>query len=157
MELLKRSNVLNDAFPIGHDGEFGTINNFRLGRLPKIPVNGYGVIKTELTVFSKFTVNFNLLWVAVLNIPVNMLYHTQYIYRWSGMRLMLHGDRHVFFYTPWLNIFAPNSRKFEAHTLLISFPFRFLANLLEQACIVQIPEVFWKEWETEDIFIMAGF
>ncbi|GMI75930.1 AUTOPHAGY 6, BECLIN1 [Hibiscus trionum] len=38
LELLKRTNVLNDAFPIGHEGEFGTINNFRLGRLPKIPV-----------------------------------------------------------------------------------------------------------------------
>ncbi|KAG4994697.1 hypothetical protein JHK86_031524 [Glycine max] len=38
LELLKRTNVLNDAFPISHDGEFGTINNFRLGRLPKIPV-----------------------------------------------------------------------------------------------------------------------
>ncbi|KAI3408352.1 uncharacterized protein J3R85_020308, partial [Psidium guajava] len=37
LELLKRTNVLNDAFPIWHDGEFGTINNFRLGRLPKIP------------------------------------------------------------------------------------------------------------------------
>ncbi|XP_057738902.1 beclin-1-like protein [Arachis stenosperma] len=38
LELLKKTNVLNDAFPISHDGEFGTINNFRLGRLPKIPV-----------------------------------------------------------------------------------------------------------------------
>lgn len=38
LELLKRTNVLSDAFPIWHDGEFGTINNFRLGRLPKIPV-----------------------------------------------------------------------------------------------------------------------
>ncbi|XP_021893027.1 beclin-1-like protein isoform X3 [Carica papaya] len=38
LELLKRTNVLNDAFPIWHDGEFGTINNFRLGRLPKILV-----------------------------------------------------------------------------------------------------------------------
>ncbi|CAO2835487.1 unnamed protein product [Amaranthus hypochondriacus] len=38
LDLLKRTNVLNDAFPIWHDGEFGTINNFRLGRLPKIPV-----------------------------------------------------------------------------------------------------------------------
>lgn len=38
LELLKKTNVLNDAFPIWHDGEFGTINNFRLGRLPKIPV-----------------------------------------------------------------------------------------------------------------------
>lgn len=41
LELLKRTNVLNDAFPIWHDGEFGTINNFRLGRLPKIPVRKY--------------------------------------------------------------------------------------------------------------------
>ncbi|KAJ8900492.1 hypothetical protein K2173_025269 [Erythroxylum novogranatense] len=38
LELLKQTNVLNDAFPIHHDGEFGTINNFRLGRLPKIAV-----------------------------------------------------------------------------------------------------------------------
>ncbi|CAI9101130.1 OLC1v1038388C1 [Oldenlandia corymbosa var. corymbosa] len=38
LELLKRTNVLNDAFPIGHDGEFGTINTFRLGRLPRVPV-----------------------------------------------------------------------------------------------------------------------
>lgn len=38
LELLKRTNVLNDAFPIGHDGDFGTINNFRLGRLPRVPV-----------------------------------------------------------------------------------------------------------------------
>lgn len=38
LELLKRTNVLNDAFPICQEGEFGTINNFRLGRLPKVPV-----------------------------------------------------------------------------------------------------------------------
>ncbi|KAK8639667.1 hypothetical protein V6N13_138039 [Hibiscus sabdariffa] len=38
LELLKRTNVLNGAFPIWHEGEFGTINNFRLGKLPKIPV-----------------------------------------------------------------------------------------------------------------------
>ncbi|XP_010544833.1 PREDICTED: beclin-1-like protein [Tarenaya hassleriana] len=38
LELLNRTNVLIDAFPIWHDGEFGTINNFRLGRLPKVPV-----------------------------------------------------------------------------------------------------------------------
>lgn len=30
--------MLNDAFPIWYDGEFGTINNFRLGRLPKVQV-----------------------------------------------------------------------------------------------------------------------
>ncbi|KZV19660.1 beclin-1-like protein-like [Dorcoceras hygrometricum] len=38
LELLKRTNVLNDAFPIWYDGEFGTINTFRLGRLPKVQV-----------------------------------------------------------------------------------------------------------------------
>ncbi|GLJ50760.1 hypothetical protein SUGI_1081180 [Cryptomeria japonica] len=38
LEQLKQTNVLNDAFHIWHDGDFGTINNFRLGRLPKIPV-----------------------------------------------------------------------------------------------------------------------
>lgn len=38
IEQLKQTNVLNDAFHIFHDGDFGTINNFRLGRLPKIPV-----------------------------------------------------------------------------------------------------------------------
>ncbi|GFY97455.1 AUTOPHAGY 6 [Actinidia rufa] len=38
LELLTRTNVLNDAFPIWYDGEFGTICNFRLGRLPKIPI-----------------------------------------------------------------------------------------------------------------------
>uniref|UniRef100_A0A0D6R4K7 Beclin-1-like protein n=1 Tax=Araucaria cunninghamii TaxID=56994 RepID=A0A0D6R4K7_ARACU len=38
LEKLKETNVLNDAFHIWHDGDFGTINNFRLGRLPKIPV-----------------------------------------------------------------------------------------------------------------------
>ncbi|PIN02170.1 Beclin-like protein [Handroanthus impetiginosus] len=38
LEQLKRINVLNDAFPISHDGEFGTINNFRLGRLPNVQV-----------------------------------------------------------------------------------------------------------------------
>ncbi|BBN15663.1 beclin [Marchantia polymorpha subsp. ruderalis] len=38
LEILKRTNVLNDAFHIWHDGDFGTINNFRLGRLPSVPV-----------------------------------------------------------------------------------------------------------------------
>ncbi|KAF7154161.1 hypothetical protein RHSIM_Rhsim01G0172100 [Rhododendron simsii] len=38
LELLKKTNVLNDAFPILSDGEFGTISNFRLGRLPQISV-----------------------------------------------------------------------------------------------------------------------
>ncbi|KAL1561919.1 Vacuolar protein sorting-associated protein atg6 [Salvia divinorum] len=38
LEQLKCTNVLNDAFPIWCDGDFGTINNFRLGRLPKVQV-----------------------------------------------------------------------------------------------------------------------
>ncbi|KAG6555817.1 hypothetical protein Mapa_002457 [Marchantia paleacea] len=38
LEILKRTNVLNDAFHIWRNGDFGTINNFRLGRLPSIPV-----------------------------------------------------------------------------------------------------------------------
>jgi beclin len=35
---LQRANVYNDAFSIGHDGFFGTINGLRLGRLPDRPV-----------------------------------------------------------------------------------------------------------------------
>lgn len=38
LERLKKTNVFNDAFHIWHDGHFGTINSFRLGRLPSIPV-----------------------------------------------------------------------------------------------------------------------
>ncbi|KAL9086172.1 MAG: hypothetical protein Q9165_007237 [Trypethelium subeluteriae] len=33
LERLQRTNVYNDAFSIGHDGYYGTINNLRLGRL----------------------------------------------------------------------------------------------------------------------------
>eukprot|EP01117_Protostelium_nocturnum_P016331 TRINITY_DN6441_c0_g1_i1.p1 TRINITY_DN6441_c0_g1~~TRINITY_DN6441_c0_g1_i1.p1 ORF type:complete len:222 (-),score=50.88 TRINITY_DN6441_c0_g1_i1:48-626(-) len=35
---LQKSNVLNDTFFIYYDGHFGTINGYRLGRLPSIPV-----------------------------------------------------------------------------------------------------------------------
>lgn len=38
LELLGQTNVLYDAFPISYNEQFGTICNFRLGRLPKIPV-----------------------------------------------------------------------------------------------------------------------
>nr|POF25969.1 vacuolar protein sorting-associated protein atg6 [Quercus suber] len=38
LESLQRTNVYNDAFSIGHDGLFGTINGLRLGRLPDHPV-----------------------------------------------------------------------------------------------------------------------
>eukprot|EP00158_Paraphelidium_tribonemae_P003401 Partr_v1_DN26098_c0_g1_i4_m607 putative beclin 1 len=34
LELCKKTNVYNDTFHIWHDGPFGTINGFRLGRLP---------------------------------------------------------------------------------------------------------------------------
>ncbi|KAJ7703239.1 beclin 1 protein [Mycena rosella] len=38
LEKLERTNVYNDAFCIGHDGVFGTINGLRLGRVPNVPV-----------------------------------------------------------------------------------------------------------------------
>eukprot|EP00002_Diphylleia_rotans_P024749 TRINITY_DN4887_c0_g4_i1.p1 TRINITY_DN4887_c0_g4~~TRINITY_DN4887_c0_g4_i1.p1 ORF type:complete len:448 (+),score=103.28 TRINITY_DN4887_c0_g4_i1:218-1561(+) len=38
LERLKSTNALNDVFSIWHDGVFGTINGFRLGRIPSIPV-----------------------------------------------------------------------------------------------------------------------
>ena len=38
LEKLKRSNVFNVTFHIWHCGHFGTINGFRLGRLPTVPV-----------------------------------------------------------------------------------------------------------------------
>ncbi|ELT90263.1 hypothetical protein CAPTEDRAFT_124048 [Capitella teleta] len=38
LDSLKRTNVFNSTFHIWHSGPFGTINNFRLGRLPSVPV-----------------------------------------------------------------------------------------------------------------------
>ncbi|KAF7298226.1 Glutamate-cysteine ligase catalytic subunit [Mycena chlorophos] len=38
LEKLERTNVYNDAFCIGHDGVFGTINGLRLGRVPGVSV-----------------------------------------------------------------------------------------------------------------------
>ncbi|XP_062207935.1 beclin-1-like protein isoform X2 [Phragmites australis] len=38
LELLKRTNVLNDAFYISHNGLIGTVNNFRLGHLSSVEV-----------------------------------------------------------------------------------------------------------------------
>jgi len=35
---LRKTNIYNDVFRIWYDGPFGTINNFRLGRLPNQPV-----------------------------------------------------------------------------------------------------------------------
>lgn len=39
LERLKKTNVFNATFHIWHDGHFGTINNFKLGRLPSNPVD----------------------------------------------------------------------------------------------------------------------
>ncbi|GBE81135.1 Vacuolar protein sorting-associated protein [Sparassis crispa] len=38
LEKLERTNVYNDAFCVGHEGVFGTINGLRLGRVPGVPV-----------------------------------------------------------------------------------------------------------------------
>ncbi|KAL3854616.1 hypothetical protein ACJMK2_013878 [Sinanodonta woodiana] len=38
LDTLKKTNVFNATFHIWHSGHFGTINNFRLGRLPSAPV-----------------------------------------------------------------------------------------------------------------------
>lgn len=39
LDKLKKTNVFNVTFHIWHSGHFGTINNFRLGRLPSSPVD----------------------------------------------------------------------------------------------------------------------
>ncbi|KFY16031.1 hypothetical protein V492_01617, partial [Pseudogymnoascus sp. VKM F-4246] len=39
LDLLQRTNVHNDSFPISHDGTFGTIAGLRLGRLAAHPVD----------------------------------------------------------------------------------------------------------------------
>ena len=36
LENLKKTNVFNDVFHIWHDGHFGTINNFRCARQPRL-------------------------------------------------------------------------------------------------------------------------
>ncbi|KAM4525089.1 beclin-1 [Odontesthes bonariensis] len=38
LDRLKKTNVFNATFHIWHSGQFGTINTFRLGRLPSVPV-----------------------------------------------------------------------------------------------------------------------
>lgn len=39
LDKLKKTNVFNATFHIWYQGHFGTINNFRLGRLPSAPVD----------------------------------------------------------------------------------------------------------------------
>eukprot|EP00112_Aurelia_sp_Birch-Aquarium-sp1_P011283 Seg2372.3 transcript_id=Seg2372.3/GoldUCD/mRNA.D3Y31 product=Beclin-1 protein_id=Seg2372.3/GoldUCD/D3Y31 len=38
LDKLRKTNVFNNTFHIWHKGHFGTINGFRLGRLPSVPV-----------------------------------------------------------------------------------------------------------------------
>lgn len=73
LERLERTNVYNDAFCIGHDGVFGTINSLRLGRVPGVPVGPYVLLSAW-----KFD---------------------RAYFRLSGLRLMLLGDRPYFCYT----------------------------------------------------------
>lgn len=40
---LQKTNVFNSTFHIWHSGHFGTINNFRLGRLPNVPVEWHEI------------------------------------------------------------------------------------------------------------------
>lgn len=49
LEKLERTNVYNDAFCIGHDGVFGTINGLRLGRVPGVPVSGAPIANFRCT------------------------------------------------------------------------------------------------------------
>jgi len=49
LEKLERTNVYNDAFCIGHDGVFGTINGLRLGRVPGVPVSGALIASARYT------------------------------------------------------------------------------------------------------------
>jgi len=39
LDKLQKTNVFNATFHIWHNGHFGTINTFRLGRLPSAPVD----------------------------------------------------------------------------------------------------------------------
>ena len=47
LDKLERTNVYNDAFCIGHDGVFGTINGLRLGRVPGVPVSNEWLTLSE--------------------------------------------------------------------------------------------------------------
>jgi len=58
---LKQTNVLNDVFYIWHAGPFGTINNFRLGRMVSYPVDwteinaAFGQICLAITTITSIT------------------------------------------------------------------------------------------------------
>lgn len=73
LERLEKTNVYNDAFCIGHDGVFGTINGLRLGRVPGVPVSDLGH--------------------SYLGIILTTI-------RWNGQRSMQHGGRRFYCCTP---------------------------------------------------------
>ncbi|KAB1219611.1 Beclin-1-like protein [Morella rubra] len=76
LELLKRTNVLNDAFPICQEGEFGTINNFRLGRLPKVPLFRYRIKIIPMGSYPRIMDSSNNTY--ELFGPVNLFWSTRY-------------------------------------------------------------------------------
>lgn len=65
LERMKRTNVFDDAFHIYYDGHFGTINGFRLGRLPSQPVDwmetnaGLGQVVLLLYTITKYCGTFS--------------------------------------------------------------------------------------------------
>lgn len=73
LEMLKRTNVLNDAFRIWHDGDFGTINNFRLGRLPSVPVSsGVTLVIIIIIILIWFILN-SLFWTWICGVYCEFL------------------------------------------------------------------------------------
>jgi beclin 1 len=60
LEKLERTNVYNDAFCIGHDGVFGTINGLRLGRVPSVPV-----CRPLTSVIDVCSMNFQVEWAEI--------------------------------------------------------------------------------------------
>ena len=70
LEQLERTNVYNDAFCIGHDGVFGTINGLRLGRVSGVHVRAD--LSVTLAICSQF------------------LFHS----RLNGLKSMRRGAKH---------------------------------------------------------------
>jgi hypothetical protein len=95
LELLKRTNVLNDAFPICQEGEFGTINNFRLGRLPKVPVR-----KLSMLAFHHWPFPFEKFFVPIrkfVHLPSLYVYHN---WKQNLVYLLFHLLLFMFFNYP---------------------------------------------------------
>jgi hypothetical protein len=99
LELLKRTNVLNDAFPICQEGEFGTINNFRLGRLPKVPVRNLSMSSFHHLPFPFENFFFVPVRKFVLHLPSLYVYHN-----WKPNLMFL-----LFHLLPFLTIHSTKS------------------------------------------------